>query len=214
MMNTDPNLYFINGCGRCPKGGTPECKVHKWEKELAALRTIVLDCGLTEESKWGVPCYTYKGSNILIIHSFRDYCAYNFFKGALLTDSEGILVQQTENVQATRQIRFTDVNDILKLETELKAYIYEAVEIEKAGLEIEYKKTADYEMPDELLNIMEKDPEFKLAFESLTPGRQRGYLLHFAQPKQSKTRIARIEKYMPTIFEGKGMHDDYRMNKK
>jgi uncharacterized protein YdeI (YjbR/CyaY-like superfamily) len=174
-------------------------KAEKWREELAKLRTIVLDCPLTEELKWGVPCYTFQKSNIVLIHVFKEYCALLFCKGALLKDANGILIQQTENVQAARQIRFTHVREIVKLETVLKAYIHEAIEVEKAGLEVNYKKTTD-----KLAEI----PALKTAFGALTPGRQRGYILYFSAPKQSKTRASRVEKCMPQILNGKGLDDE------
>lgn len=182
-------------------------KSSKWQKEFGQLRKIALDCGLVEELKWGNPCYTHDGNNIVLIHGFKDYCAYLIFKGALLTDTDNILVQQTENVQVPRQIRFTDVKEIVKLSPTLKAYIYQAIQIEKSGIKPELKKTKEYSMPDELQNKLDEDAEFKAAFEALTPGRQRGYLLHFSQPKQAKTRESRIEKCTPKIFEGKGFND-------
>ncbi|WP_186758014.1 YdeI/OmpD-associated family protein [Echinicola salinicaeni] len=179
----------------------------KWQEEYRQLRRIVLDCGLTEELKWGKPCYTFKNKNILLIHGFKEYCAALFHKGALLKNEEKLLVQQTENVQAARQLRFTSTGEIIELEPTIKAYIYEAIEVEKAGVNVELKKTDEYEVPGELQEALEENPDFKSAFEALTPGRQRGYLLHFSQAKQSKTRMARIEKCMPKIFEGKGFND-------
>ncbi len=179
----------------------------KWQAEYKHLRNIVLDCGLTEELKWGCPCYTFKGANIVLIHGFKEYCAYLFHKGVLLKDIEDILIQQTENVQSARQIRFTSLEEITEKETILKAYIYEAIEVEKAGLKVELKKTKEFNMPEEFQKALDENPDLKTAFEALTPGRQRGYLLHFSQPKQSKTREARIEKSTPMIFEGKGLND-------
>jgi len=179
----------------------------KWQEAYAELRTIVLDCGLTEELKWGCPCYTFQNNNIVLIHGFKDYCALLFMKGALLKDTAGILVQQTENVQASRQIRFTSIQDIVNNESILKAYINEAIEVEKAGLKVELKKTTEFNMPDEFKLVLEDMPELKTAFEALTPGRQRGYLLYFSSPKQSKTREARIEKYIQQILVGKGLDD-------
>jgi uncharacterized protein YdeI (YjbR/CyaY-like superfamily) len=179
----------------------------KWQKELEQLRGIALDCGLTEELKWGCPCYTFQKANIVLIHVFKEYCALLFFKGALLNDANGILVQQTKNVQAARQIRFTGVAEIVKLKRVLKNYIYEAIEVEKAGLKVPLKKTAAFEMPEELKNKLKTLPALKTAFYALTPGRQRAYLLHFAAPKQSKTRASRIEKSMPQILKGKGLND-------
>jgi len=179
----------------------------KWQDELEQLRMIVLDCGLTEELKWGVPCYTFEKRNILLIHVFKEYCALLFFKGALLKDTNGILVQQTENVQAGRQVRFTNTKEIVKMKPVLKAYIYEAIEVEKAGLKVPLKKTTEFTMPEEFQNKLNKNAAFKTAFYALTPGRQRGYLLYFSQPKQSKTREARIGKSMQQILNGKGLND-------
>ena len=179
----------------------------KWQKEYQKLRTIIHDCGLTEELKWGCPCYTFQSDNIVLIHGFKDYCALLFHKGVLLNDSNKILIQQTENVQSARQIRFTYIDEINQLEKTIRAYIFEAIEVEKAGLEVNMKKTADYEIVEELELAFKNDPDFKTAFNSLTPGRQRGYLLYFSQAKQSKTREERIKKLMPKIFEGKGHNE-------
>ncbi len=179
----------------------------RWQKETGQLRTIVLDCGLTEVLKWGCPCYTHDNSNIVLIHVFKDYCALLFFKGALLNDPNGILVQQTKNVQAARQLRFTDVKEIVKLKNIIKAYVYGAIEVEKAGLQVKLKKTTEFTMPEEFQKKLNMMPSLKKAFAALTPGRQRGYLLHFAQARQAKTREARIEKYMPQILAGKGLDD-------
>jgi uncharacterized protein YdeI (YjbR/CyaY-like superfamily) len=182
-------------------------KAKKWQEEIEKLREIILSCGLTEELKWGVPCYTFQESNIVLIHVFKEYCAILFFKGALLKDPKNILVQQTENVQAARQIRFTNIMEIVEMETILKAYIKEAIDVEKAGLKVELKETTEFKMPEEFQNKLDKIPTLKDAFEALTPGRQRGYLLHFSSAKQAKTREARIEKYMPKILDGKGLDD-------
>ena len=186
-------------------------KAKKWKKELEQLRMIVLDCGLTEELKWGVPCYTFQKSNIVLIHVFKEYCALLFFKGALLKDANKILIQQTENVQAARQIRFTTANggiqEIVKMKAILKAYIHEAIEVEKAGLKVPLKKTKEFSIPEEFQKKLNKTPALKTAFKALTPGRQRGYLLYFSQPKQSKTRESRIEKYTQQILNGKGLND-------
>lgn len=184
-------------------------KSKKWQSELEQLRVIILDCGLTEALKWGVPCYTFQQNNILLIHEFKEYCAMLFMKGALLNDADNILIQQTENVQAARQIRFTNVQEIIDMKATLKAYIYEAIEVEKAGLKVVLKKTEDYKIPHEFQQKLEKIPDLKTAFEALTPGRQRAYIFHFSQPKQSKTREARVEKCMPQILVGKGLNDDY-----
>ncbi len=179
----------------------------KWREEFGKLREIVLSCGLAEELKWGVPCYTFEGKNVVLIHGFKEYCAMLFVKGALLKDTNGVLVQQTENVQAGRQIRFTGVQQIADMEATLKAYIAEAVEIEKAGLEVEFKKNPEYTVPEELQRRFDEDAALKTAFEGLTPGRQRAYLLYFSQPKQAKTRESRIEKYAQLILAGKGLND-------
>ena len=191
-MNPKVDFYFSKG---------------KWNKELEQLRKIVLDCGLTEELKWGCPCYTFENSNIVLIHVFKEYCALLFFKGALLNDANGILVQQTKNVQAARQIRFTNAGEIGKLAKVLKAYIYEAIEVEKAGLKVKLKKTAEFSMPEEFQKKLNKNAALKTAFYALTPGRQRGYLLYFSQAKQSTTRESRIEKYAKQILKGKGLND-------
>jgi uncharacterized protein YdeI (YjbR/CyaY-like superfamily) len=182
-------------------------KSKTWQAELSKLRAIILDCALTEELKWGVPCYTLQKNNIVLIHEFKDYCAILFVKGALLKDVEGILIQQTENVQAARQVRFTNVQEIVELETILKAYIDEAIEVEKAGLKVNYKKAAEFSIPDEFQHKLDETPDLDTAFYALTPGRQRAYLLYFSAPKQSKTREARVEKCMQQILNGKGLND-------
>jgi uncharacterized protein YdeI (YjbR/CyaY-like superfamily) len=182
-------------------------KAKKWQEEIRKMRMIILDCGLMEELKWGAPCYTYQKKNIVLIHVFKDYCALLFFKGALLQDAEGILIQQTENVQAPRQARFTNLQEVAARAAILKAYIYEAIEVEKAGLKVPLKKTAEFSMPDEFKKRLSKTPALKSAFNALTPGRQRAYLLYFSAPKQSKTRESRVEKSMPQILRGKGLND-------
>jgi len=182
-------------------------KAKKWQEELEKLRTIILDCQLTEELKWGVPCYTFQKSNIVLIHVFKEYCAILFVKGALLKDANDILITQTENVQAARQIRFTNVQEIVEMETILKDYIYEAIEVEKAGLKVNYKKATEFIIPEEFQNKLDEIPALKTAFYALTPGRQRAYLLYFSAPKQSKTRESRVEKCMQQIFNGKGLND-------
>ncbi len=182
-------------------------KTATWQKELEQLRKIVLDCGLTEELKWGVPCYSYQKANIVLIHVFKEYCALLFFKGALLKDAQGILIQQTANVQAARQVRFTNAREIVTIKAIIKAYIYEAIEMEKAGLKVKLKKPAEFNIPKEFKNKLDEMPALKTAFEALTPGRQRGYYLYFSAPKQSKTRVTRIEKSLPQIFDGKGLND-------
>jgi uncharacterized protein YdeI (YjbR/CyaY-like superfamily) len=191
-----------------PKVDTFLKEAEQWQAEFKKLRAIALGCQLSEELKWGKPCYQLEGNNIVLMHGFKEYCALLFFKGALLKDPDGILVQQTENVQAARQIRFTGVQEINKLEPRLKAYIREAIEVEKAGLEVSYKKTSEFKVPEEFQNKLNENSALKAAFEALTPGRQRGYLLYFSAAKQSKTRESRIEKCMDLIFDGKGLNDD------
>ena len=178
-----------------------------WREALKKLRAIILDCKLEEELKWGVPCYTFNDANIVLIHTFKEYCAILFFKGALLKDEEGILVQQTKNVQAGRQIRFTNASQVDEMKAVIKAYIEEAIAVEKAGLTVEFKDTADFDMPEEFQARLDDSPQLQEAFEALTPGRQRAYLLHFAEAKQSKTRAARVDKCVPHILAGKGLKD-------
>jgi uncharacterized protein YdeI (YjbR/CyaY-like superfamily) len=192
-MNPKVDFYFI--------------KANKWQIELEQLRMIILDCKLTEVLKWNVPCYTFDGRNILLIHSFKEYCAILFIKGALLKNTNGILIQQTENVQAGRQIRFTNVKEIIEKESVLKAYIFEAIEVEKAGLKVNLNKSSELIFPVEFQNKIDEMPALKTAFNALTPGRQRAYNLYFSQPKQSKTRELRIEKYVQKILNGKGLND-------
>ena len=182
-------------------------KQTKWQESYSELRLIVLDCGLTEELKWGCPCYTFGKSNIILIHGFKDYCALLFMQGALLKDAKNILVQQTKNVQSARQIRFKNVEEILKNKSTIKTYIKEAITLEKAGLKVELKKTTEYKIPEEFQAVLDDMPELKKAFQALTPGRQRGYLLYFSAPKQAKTKEARIEKHLQKIFDGKGLDD-------
>jgi len=182
-------------------------KATKWQKEYEKLRMIILDCGLIEELKWGCPCYMLEKRNIVLIHGFKEYCALLFFKGALLDDTNGILIQQTENVQAARQVRFTHVREIVKMEKNLKAYIYEAIEVERAGLKVKLKKTSDFKIPEEFQKKLNKSSALKTAFDALTPGRQRAYIFYFSQPKLSKTRESRVGKYMKQILNGKGLDD-------
>jgi uncharacterized protein YdeI (YjbR/CyaY-like superfamily) len=193
--------------GMNPKVDSFINRADQWQAEYKKLRMIVLDCGLTEELKWGVPCYTFQKSNVVLMHGFKEYCALLFPKGALLEDDRGILIIQTENVQAARQIRFTNVREIVELESTLEAYIHEAIEVEKAGLKVEYKKTTEFSVPEEFQNKLDEIPALKAAFTALTPGRQRAYLLYFSAPKQAKTRESRIEKSMPQILAGKGLND-------
>lgn len=182
-------------------------KATAWKNEFEQLRAIVLDCGLSEELKWGQPCYTFEKANIVLIHGLKEYCALLFFKGALLKDKKKILIQQTENVQSARQIRFTNVKEIMKWKAALKSYIYEAIEVEEAGLKVEFKKTSDFKVPKEFQSKLVKKPALKKAYEALTPGRQRAYLFYFASAKQSKTREDRIKKYEQKILNGKGLDD-------
>ena len=182
-------------------------KVKKWQEEIKLLRTIILECQLTEELKWGVPTYIYKKRNIVLIHTFKDYCAILFPKGVLLKDPKGILIQQTENVQSARQIRFTNIQQIVKLKAIIKDYTFEACEVEDLGLKVVLKKTTEYKIPEEFKSKLDENPALKTAFEALTPGRQRAYIFYFSQPKQSKTRSARVEKYTQHILKGKGLDD-------
>ncbi|HEX6224206.1 MAG TPA: YdeI family protein [Chryseolinea sp.] len=182
-------------------------KASNWQEESKKLRAICLDCGLTEELKWGCPCYTFEKKNIVLIHGFKEYCALLLFKGALVKDPKGILIQQTENVQSARQIRFTNVKEIVKLKSTLRNYLFNAVEVEEAGLKVEYKKTSDFSIPAEFQNRLDKKPALKKAFGTLTPGRQRAYIFYFSSAKQSKTREARIDKYVQQILDGKGLDD-------
>jgi len=182
-------------------------KASQWQQEYQELRIIILNCGLKEELKWGVPCYTYEGKNVVLIHGFKEYCAILFHKGVLLKDAKGILIQQTENVQVARQARFTSVQQIVKMKATLKAYIKEAIEVEKSGAKVVLKKTSEYTVPEEFQAKLNKMPALKKAFNALTPGRQKGYLFYFSQAKQSKTREARVEKCIPQILAGKGLED-------
>jgi uncharacterized protein YdeI (YjbR/CyaY-like superfamily) len=182
-------------------------KAQKWQIEIEKLRKIVLDCELNEELKWGCPCYTFQDNNIVLIHVFKEYCAFLFFKGALLKDAKSILVQQTKNVQSARQIRFTNLKEIDNMEDISRTYIHEAIEVEKAGLKVELKKTSEYIIPEEFQNKLNENPALKTAFNALTPGRQRAYLFYFSQPKQSKTRESRVENSIPQILKGKGIND-------
>ncbi|MDF2381201.1 YdeI/OmpD-associated family protein [Nostoc ellipsosporum NOK] len=182
-------------------------KAEKWQDAISRLRSLVLDCGLEEKLKWGCPCYTFGGANIVLIHTFKEYCALLFFKGALLRDEQQLLIRQSENVQAARQLRFTSVKEVTSQKAAIKACVYEAIEVERAGLKVEMKKTAAYEIPEEFKQKLDAKAALKKAFDALTPGRQRAYLLHFAAPKQSKTRESRIEKAIPQIMKGKGLND-------
>ncbi|MCG7858683.1 DUF1801 domain-containing protein [Flavihumibacter sediminis] len=190
-----------------PKVDTFLSKAKKWKEEMTLLREIILDCKLEEDFKWMHPCYTHKGSNIVLIHGFKEYCALLFFKGVLMKDEKGILIQQTENVQDRRQIRFKNLAEIQKLKPVLKAYIKEAIKIEESGLKVEFRRTEDFPMPEEFEQLLKKDKMLRAAFDGLTPGRKRGYLLYFSAARQAKTRESRIEKYLPKILAGKGVDD-------
>jgi uncharacterized protein YdeI (YjbR/CyaY-like superfamily) len=206
-MNPKVDLYLNQGCMRCELGGTPDCKVNNWQEELKELRRILLDCDLKEELKWGVPCYTNENKNILILSALKDWATISFFKGALMKDPKGILVKPGEHSQAARYLKFTNIDEIKEKEEIIKAYVAEAIEVEKAGLKVDFKETSEFEIPEELQAKFAEDPVFISAFEALTPGRQKGYLLYFSGAKQSKTRMARVEKHIERIFEGKGLHD-------
>ncbi len=207
MRTQDVETYFIDGCGRCALGGTPECKVHQWAAELQLLRHIIVSCGLAEECKWGVPVYTLNQKNVIMIGAFKTNCTISFIKGSLLADEHKILEKAGENSQEGRVLRFTNTKQITSIECILRAYIFEAIEVEKAGLKTESKKITTDDFPEELTNKLNENKAFNNAFLALTPGKQRGYLIHFNQAKQSKTREQRIEKYIPHILKGKGFHD-------
>lgn len=213
QMNPKVDHYLSEGCGRCPLGGTADCKVHRWPAELKKLRSILLGSGLTEELKWGVPCYTYQNKNIVILSALRGHCAFSFLKGVLLKDPHQVLEKPGPNSQSDRVIKFTSVQQILAMEEILKTYIAEAIEVEKAGLKVTFKQNPE-PIPVELQEKFEEDPYFKTSFETLTPGRQRGYILYFSQAIQSGTRVSRIEKCVPKILKGEGLHDEYKSKKK
>jgi uncharacterized protein YdeI (YjbR/CyaY-like superfamily) len=207
ILKTKKSIGQAAASGKNPKVDAVLSKAEKWKEEFEKLRKIILGCGLTEDLKWGQPCYSINGNNIVLIHGFKEYCAVLFFKGALLKDAKHILIQQTENVQAARQVRFTSVQEIARLESVLKTYIKEAIAVEKAGLEVKLKKTSEYPIPEELKKKLNENTDLKTAFYALTPGRQRAYLFYFSQAKQSQTREARIEKYRRQILDGKGLND-------
>ena len=212
-MNPEVDLYFQEGCGRCPLGGTVDCKVHSWRQELSLLRQIVLECGLTEERKWGAPCYTYKSKNVLMLAALKSSACLSFFKGSLLSDEKKLLEKPGKHSQAARLFRFTHLEQIAEIKDYLKACIFEAIEIEKAGRKVVFKSKPE-PIPEELRKAMEDDPVLKTAFENLSPGRQRGYILHISKAKQSSTRISRIEKCTPMILNGIGLHDKYQSSGK
>lgn len=206
-MNPEVDAFLLDGCGRCSLVGTPECKVNTWREHLTVLRKIALACGLTEERKWGMPCYTYNGKNVFLLAAFKEYCSISFFKGALLKNESNLLTSPGENSQAVRQFRFTELDDIISNTDQIKAFIFEAIELEKSGAKIEFSAKKELEFPNELYEILNQNPALKEAFEALTPGRKRGYALHFSQPKQAKTRVSRIENCIPKIMAGKGFQD-------
>ena len=208
-MTTQVDQYLLQGCGRCPLGGTPECKVHRWTAELELLRMLVLESGLKEEAKWGVPCYTYKQKNVALVSAFNDYCAISFFKGVLLDDPQALLQKPGPNSQASRLLKFTSLEEIEHVAPHINALLQHAIEVEEAGLKVEFIRNPE-PLPEELEQKFAEDPTLKTAFEALTPGRQRGYILFFSAPKQSKTRVARIEKSVGKILNGEGLHDKYQ----
>jgi len=205
--NPEVDVYFSEGCGRCSLGGTPECKVHRWTNEMKLLRKIILDCGLTEERKWGVACYTYQKKNVMMLGAFKANCFISFFKGALLQDEYKLLHKPGENSQAGRVIRFTAIDEVLKHTSHIKAYIAEAISLEKAGTKIPVASAASLVLPEELTTLLEKNASLREAFYALTPGRQRGYVIYFTSATKSKTRVERITKAIPRILIGKGVHD-------
>ncbi len=208
--NPQVDDFFARGCGRCALFETPQCRVHQWQEEMQTLRDILLDAGLTEDRKWGNPCYTFNGKNVVMMGALKEFCSLGFFKGSLLKDPKNLLVAAGENTQAARQLRFTSVQEINKQKKHIEAIIRDAIRTEEAGKKVEFKAVSEFPIPDELKQTFENDPELKNAFFALTPGRQRGYLLHFGQPKQSATRISRIEKCRPQILRGEGIHDAYK----
>jgi uncharacterized protein YdeI (YjbR/CyaY-like superfamily) len=213
ILNPQVDAYFAQGCGRCSLFDTPQCRVHKWQEEMQTLRNYLLEAGLTEERKWGNPCYTILGKNVVMLGALKEYCSLGFFKGSLLHDPKGLLVAAGENSQASRQLRYTSVKDILRDKKHIEALIGEAIKAEQEGKKVVFKSVSEFPMPDELKQKFEDDPAFEKAFHALTPGRQRGYLLHFAEPKQSATRVSRIDKYEEQIMRGEGLHDAYKKAK-
>jgi uncharacterized protein YdeI (YjbR/CyaY-like superfamily) len=208
--NPQVDDFFARGCGRCALFETPQCRVHQWQEEMQTLRDILLDAGLTEERKWGNPCYTLNGKNIAMMGALKEYCSLGFFKGSLFNDPKKLLVAAGENSQASRQLRFTSVPEISKQKKHIAALIAEAILTEQEGKKVVFKAVSEFSFPDELKQKFGEEPELEKAFHALTPGRQRGYLLHFAQPKQSSTRVSRIEKCTPQILRGEGLHDGYK----
>lgn len=210
-MTKSIDVFLSDGCGRCSKFGTDDCSVRRYAAEIQLLRQIALDVFTEEQVKWGSPCYSYQNKNVVILHSFKDNCGFSFFKGALLSDPEGILIQQTENMHASRLLRYTNLEQIIAQQDIIRAYLFEALEIEKAGLKIAPKPVQELIFPDELKEMFAKDPSFESAFLALTPGRQKNYIRHFSEAKQSATKISRIEKYKPFIFKGIGMDEAWKL---
>jgi len=213
-MTQTIDVFLADGCGRCSKFATDACSVRRHQSQIQLLRQIALEVFDEENMKWGSPCYSYQNKNVVILHSFKDFFGFTFFKGALLSDAEGILVQQTENTHASRLLRFSELNEIIEKQELIRAYLFEALEIEKAGLKVTPKPAETLILPEELLAAFAQDASFKQAFESLTPGRQKNYVRHFAEAKQSSTKITRIEKYKPFIFKGIGMDEAWKMKSK
>jgi uncharacterized protein YdeI (YjbR/CyaY-like superfamily) len=211
--NPQVDDFFARGCGRCALFETPQCRVHTWQEEMQTLRDILIDAGLTEERKWGNPCYTWNGKNVVMMGALKEYCSLGFFKGVLLKDPKKLLVAAGENSQAARQLRYTDVTEIARRKKDIAGLISEAIEIESSGKKVAFKATNEFAIPEELRDKFAEAPAFEKAFYALTPGRQRGYLLHFAEPKQSSTRKSRIEKYEEQIMRGVGLHDAYKKSK-
>jgi uncharacterized protein YdeI (YjbR/CyaY-like superfamily) len=208
-MTKSPEIYFLEGCGRCSLGGTPDCKVHRWTAELQLLRDIILDCGLEEVAKWGVPCYMHGKANVLVLSALKDAVTVGFMKGALLNQTSHLLVEQAGTENVSRVLRFTSLEQIADNKAEIKALIFQAIEVENLGLKAAPKKSKEL-IPEELEQAFEQNPSLKEAFYALTPGRQRGYLLHFNQAKQAATRASRIEKCRDKILRGEGIHDQYK----
>lgn len=208
-MNPEVDEYIKSGCGRCKLVGTPLCKVNPWRHIIIELRSLLLETDLTEEVKWSIPCYTFNGGNVVLLTAFKEYCALSFFKGSLMRDEGKLLIRQTKNVQGTRQLRFTTIDEVINNTALIRSYINEAIELEKSGMRIETKKVSDYDVPQELQEKLETSPRFKEAWDALTPGRKKGYILYFSGAKQAKTRAARIARHEQNIFAGKGLHDRY-----
>lgn len=207
ILNPKVDKYLVDGCMQCKLGATPACKINNWKNEFNYLRNLILECGLKEDFKWMHPCYTIDGKNVVLLHVFNEYGALLFHKGVLLKDKYSILIQQTENTQTARQIRFRNLDEILSQEKIIREYILEAIDLERSGVKVQLKTTADFPVPEELTHKFAEFPDFKKAFQALTPGRQRGYLLHFSQPKQSTTRSSRINKSFDKIMLGQGLND-------